>query len=140
MRVWYMHLCVHMYSTCVYIYAYTIHACTCTHVWYMRVHVRVYGTCVYIYICNNDIFFSAFLMQEFLIGMDKHLFANAKLQKDASSAALKLMDCVFTTAELVNSNLSGQTNSKDSVRERTVHALNPAKMQFISGVFNKTAH
>ena len=76
-------------------------------------------------------------MQEFLIGIK---FTNAKLQKDASSAALKLMDCVFTTAELVNSNPSGQTNSKDSLRQRTVRALDPAKMQFISGMFNKTAH
>ena len=28
-----------MYGTCVYVYAFTLHACTCMHVWYMRVRM-----------------------------------------------------------------------------------------------------
>ena len=46
-------------------------------------------------------------MQEYVRDIDQLKLANAKLQKDAGSAALKLMDCVFTTAEMVNGNPSG---------------------------------
>ena len=59
--------------------------------------------------------------------------ANAKLQGDPGTAALKLMDCVFTTHELVNSNPSGVTKSKDTTRQKTIKRLDPAKMQYIDG-------
>ena len=36
-----------MYGSCVYVYAFTLHACMCMHVRYMRVRVCMYGTCVY---------------------------------------------------------------------------------------------
>ena len=43
--------CIHvcMYGTCVYVYAFTLHACTCMHLHYIRVRVCMYGTCVYVY-------------------------------------------------------------------------------------------
>ena len=45
----YLHNRVCMYGTCVYVYAFTLHACTCMHLHYMRVRVCMYGTCVYVY-------------------------------------------------------------------------------------------
>ena len=61
----------------------------------------------------------------FLQGVDKLKLANAKLQSDASNAALKLMDAIFTTEEMVNSNPSGVTKSKDLVRQCTIKQLHP---------------
>lgn len=58
--------------------------------------------------------------------------ANAKLQSDPGSAALKLMDCIFSTKEMVNGNPSGVTRS---TRQRTIQALDPEKMRFIDGTF-----
>jgi hypothetical protein len=60
---------------------------------------------------------------EFLKGVDQVKIENAKLQANPGTAALKLMDCIFTTAELVNSNLSGVTKSKDTARQRTIRPL-----------------
>lgn len=60
--------------------------------------------------------------------------ANAKLQSDPGSAALKLMDCIFSTKEMVNGNPSGVTRSKDATRQRTIQALDP-EMRFIDGTF-----
>ena len=70
--------------------------------------------------------------QEFLSGIDKLKLANAKLQADPGTAALKLMDCIFTTEEMVNGNPSGVTKSQDPVRKRTIRVLDPEKMQFIN--------
>lgn len=64
---------------------------------------------------------------------EKDKLANAKLQSDPGTAALKLMDCVFTTEEMVNSNPSGITKSKDSTRKKTIKRLDPTKMQYIDG-------
>ena len=61
--------------------------------------------------------------------------ANAKLQADASSAALKLMDCVFSTEEMVNSNPSGVTRSKDETRQKTIRPLDSRKMRYIDSMF-----
>ena len=87
------------------------------------------ATCMHASMC----YFS--LVQEYLRGIDQLKLASAKLQSTASNAALKLMDCVFTTDEMVNGNPSGQTNSKDPVRKRTICALDTRKMKFISGAF-----
>ena len=48
-HVRYMRVCVCMYGSCVYVYAFTLHACMCMHVRYMRVRVCIYITCVYVY-------------------------------------------------------------------------------------------
>ena len=74
-------------------------------------------------------------MQSFLKGVNPVRLANAKLQADANSAALKLMDCVFSTAELVNANPSGVTRSKDKTRQRTIRPLDGAKMRYINGMY-----
>lgn len=72
-----------------------------------------------------------FLIQAFLKGVDAVKLANAKLQPDAGTTALKLMDCVFSTSEMVNGNPSGVTRSKDEIRQRTIQALDAQKMRFI---------
>ena len=43
------------------------------------------------------------------------------------------MDCVFTTEEMVNSNPSGITKSKDPTRQKIIKRLDPTKMQYIDG-------
>ena len=72
-------------------------------------------------------------IQSVLKGVDPVKLANAKLQSDPGTAALKLMDCVFTTEEMVNSNPSGITKSKDPTRQKTIKRLDPTKMQYIDG-------
>ena len=67
--------------------------------------------------------------------VDPLRLANAKLQGDASSAALKLMDCLFSAEEMVNGNPSGSTNSKDPTRQTTIKPLDARKMAYIYGVF-----
>ena len=74
------------------------------------------------------------LVQPFLKGVDAVRLANAKLQPDAGSTALKLMDCMFSTAKMVNGNPSGVTRSKDEARQRTIRALDPQKMRYIDGM------
>lgn len=78
--------------------------------------------------------YAHFLLHDFLKGIDNVKLANAKLQSDPGTAALKLMDCVFTTSEMVNSNPSGVTKSKDPTRQRTIKPLNPRKMKYIDGM------
>ena len=53
--------------------------------------------------------------------IDKLKLANAQLQTDPNTAALKLMDCVFTIEEMVNGNPSGVTKPKDPDREPYDH-------------------
>lgn len=60
--------------------------------------------------------------------------ANAQLQHDAGSAALKLMDCLFTASEMVNGNPSGVTRSKDETRQKTIRPLDSQKMRYIDGM------
>ena len=59
---------------------------------------------------------------------------NAKLQTDSGSAALKLMDCVFTMAEMVNGNPSGITRLRDAIRQKMIRTLDPMKMKYIDGI------
>ena len=73
------------------------------------------------------------MFQPFLKGVDAVRLANAKLQPDAGSAALKLMDCLFSTSEMVNCNPSGVTRSKDETRQRTIRPLDHQKMRYIDG-------
>ena len=75
------------------------------------------------------------LLQEFLKGADQVRLQNAKLQQDAGSAALKFMDCLFSTEEMVNGNPSGVTRSKDTARQRTIKQLDPEKMRYINSKF-----
>lgn len=72
-------------------------------------------------------------IQSFVKGVDPVKLANAKLQSDPGTSALKLMDCVFTTEEMVNSNPSGVTKSKDPTRQKTIKRLDPTKMKYIDG-------
>ena len=76
-----------------------------------------------------------FLFQQFLKGVDQVRLQNAKLQSDAGSASLKLMDCLFSTEEMVNGNPSGVTRSKDTARQRTIKQLDPEKMRYIDSKF-----
>ena len=65
--------------------------------------------------------------------VDAVKLANAKLQSEPGTCALKLMDCVFTTEELVNGNPSGVTKSKDQARQKTIRPLDANKMKYIDG-------
>lgn len=65
--------------------------------------------------------------------VDRLRLANAKLQPDPGSAALKLMDCLFATEEMVNGNPSGNTKSNDPIRKATIVPLDPRRMQYIYG-------
>ena len=76
------------------------------------------------------------MIQDFLKSVDLVKLANAKLQSDPGMAALKLMDCVFSTEEMVNSNPSGVTKSKDVARQKNIRPLDPIKMKYIDGVLN----
>jgi hypothetical protein len=71
------------------------------------------------------------LFQQFLKGVDQVRLQNAKLQSDAGGAALKLMDCLLSTEEMVNGNPSGVTRSKDAARQKTIKRLDPEKMRYI---------
>ena len=50
--------------------------------------------------------------------VDSLKLATAKLQPDAASAALRLMDC-FSPEEMMNSNPSGVSKRKDATRIAT---------------------
>ena len=54
--------------------------------------------------------------------MDSLKLATAKLQPDAASAVLRLTDC-FLPEEMVNSNPSGVSKSKDATRIATTHVF-----------------
>ena len=68
--------------------------------------------------------------------IDPLRLANAKLQSDAGSAALKLLDCLFTTEELVNCNPSGNTKSTNPARKQSIAPLDPRRMKYIYGMSN----
>ena len=55
---------------------------------------------------------------------------SAELQAEPSKCALQLMGCLFT-AEPVNGNPSGNTNSKDELRKRTIKKLHPSRIKYI---------
>ena len=65
--------------------------------------------------------------------MDILRHSHAKLQETAIKCALKLMDVLFTSKELVNGNPSGQTKSLDLDRKATRFPLNLDKMKYIYG-------
>ena len=67
-------------------------------------------------------------MQDFLKCVEPVELANAKLQSDAGTAALKLMDSVFTTEAMVNGNPSGVTKSK----EQTIRPLSIRRIVMVS--------
>jgi hypothetical protein len=74
---------------------------------------------------------------QFLKGVDQVRLQNAKLQSDAGGAALKLMDCLFSTEEMVNGNPSGVTRSKDAARQKTIKRLDPEKMRYIDSILQE---
>ena len=84
--------------------------------------------------CESSFGFNSLLVQPFLKGVDAVRLANAKLQPDTGTAELKLMDCVFSTSEMVNGNPSGVTRSKDQIRQRTIRPLDAQKMRYIDGM------
>lgn len=59
-----------------------------------------------------------------------HKVVNTKLPSSPVSAALKMMDSLFSTEELVNGNPSGITKSKDSTRRATVQPMDPERMKY----------
>ena len=65
--------------------------------------------------------------------VDRLRLANAKLQPDPGSAALKLMDCLFTAEEMVNGNPSGNTKSNDPIRKASIVPLDSHRMQYLYG-------
>ena len=65
--------------------------------------------------------------------VDPLRLAAAKLQPDAASCALRLLDCLFHAEELVNGNPSGFTNSKDPDRLTTIQKLDQVRMKYIYG-------
>ncbi|CAI8020861.1 hypothetical protein GBAR_LOCUS12436 [Geodia barretti] len=73
----------------------------------------------------------------FLKGVDQVRLQNAKLQSDAGGAALKLMDCLFSTEQMVNGNPSGVTRSKDAARQKTIKRLDPEKMKYIDSILQE---
>ena len=62
--------------------------------------------------------------------VNKLKLATAMVQTTPVQMALKLMACMFSKEEIVNSTPTG-TTSKDERWIRTVKQLNPAIMQFI---------
>ena len=60
---------------------------------------------------------------------------NAKMQGDPASCALKMVDCLFSTKELVNGNPSGKTKSKDMNRQKMIKVLDPVRMKYLFGVY-----
>ena len=67
--------------------------------------------------------------------LDPLKLATAKLQSQPGQAALKLMDCLFTTKEMVNGNLSGATNSKELARQQGMRKLDHTRLQYIFGKY-----
>lgn len=65
--------------------------------------------------------------------VDRLKLQSAKLQAEPSKCALQLMGCLFTAEELVNGNPSGNTNSKDELRKRTIKKLDPSRIKYIHG-------
>lgn len=65
--------------------------------------------------------------------VDKLRLTNAKLLPDFGSAALKLIDCLFTEEEMVNGNPSGNTKSSDPIRKASIFPLDSHRMQYIYG-------
>lgn len=77
-----------------------------------------------------------YLQDELLFGqhkVDRLRLANAKLQSDPGASALKLMDALFTTEEMVNGNPSGNTKSLNPVRRASITLLDPLRMKYIFG-------
>ena len=68
--------------------------------------------------------------------VDRLKLQSAKVQGEASKCALQLMSCLFSAEELVNGNPSGNTNSKDEMRRKTIQKLDPKRIQYISGMYN----
>lgn len=68
--------------------------------------------------------------------VDRLKLQSAKVQGEASKCALQLMSCLFSAEELVNGNPSGNTNSKDEMRRKTIQKLDPKGIQYISGMYN----
>lgn len=65
--------------------------------------------------------------------MDRLKLQSAKLHKDPGKCALQMLDCLFTTDDLVNGNPSGLTNSKDELRRKTIKKLDPERIKYICG-------
>ena len=74
-------------------------------------------------------------LQKFKI--DPVRLESAKLQPTAGTCALKLMDCMFTLEELVKSNPSGVTKSKDPDRACTLSILDPHRMTMVSACISQ---
>ena len=67
--------------------------------------------------------------------VDPLRLAAAKLHRDPSTVALKLLECLFSTTELVNGNPSGQTKSNDPDRLASIQKLDEVRMQYIYGKY-----
>ena len=69
------------------------------------------------------------------ISVDPLKLQSAKLHRKPGKCALQMLDCLFSTDELVNGNPSGLTNSKDEARRKTIKQLDPERIKYICGKF-----
>ena len=60
-------------------------------------------------------------------------YQSAILHKSPGKCALQLLDCLFSTKELVNGNPNGQTRSKEEGRKNNITQLDPIRIQYICG-------
>ena len=62
---------------------------------------------------------------------------SAKLNSDSSKCALQLMSCLFSIEEMVNGNPSGVTNSKDEGRRNSIRKLDPNRINYVRGNYQR---
>ena len=67
--------------------------------------------------------------------VDRLKLQSAKLQSKPARCALQLLSCLFSDEELVNGNPSGNANSKEEARIKTIQKLDPNRLCYISGMF-----
>ena len=72
--------------------------------------------------------------------VDALKLSQAKQYDVPEKAALKLLACLFSPEELVNGNLTGVTNSKDEVRQKTIKKLNIQRVEYLKGRYSNIIH
>ena len=66
--------------------------------------------------------------------VDRIKLQQAKMQSNPVKSALQLLGVLFSPEELTNGNPSGNTNSKDEARIKTITKLDPSRMKYIQGI------
>jgi len=67
--------------------------------------------------------------------VDALKYQSALLHNDEGKCAQKLLDLLFDTAELVNGNPSGHTNSTDPARQKGIKRLCESPISYICGKY-----